>query len=85
MVRVQLRKYINQYEKIQKVVFEEKDKEKRIDSWKKELSLLAESLIQNHLQSLENNFDESKFKSESLRQDLGKILRDEFKGFKKSL
>ena len=42
---------------------------------KKDLSLQAERLIQNNGESTEDNFDDGKFKSESMRQDLGIIFR----------
>ena len=40
---------------------------------KKDLSLQAERLIQNNGESTEDNFDDRKLKSESVRQDLGII------------
>ena len=65
-------------ESVQKVLFEETHKEKRIESWKNELSLQAERLIQNNGKSTKDNFDDRKFKSESVRQDLGIIFREKF-------
>lgn len=60
-------------ESVQKVLSEETHKEKRIKSWKNEMSLLAKRLIQNNGESTEDNFDDRKLKSESVRQDLGII------------
>ena len=62
-------------ESVQKVLSEETHKEKRIKSWKNEMSLLAKRLIQNNGESTEDNFDDRKLKSESVRQDLGIIFR----------
>ena len=42
---------------------------------KNEMSLQAERLIQNNGESTEDNFDDRKLKSESVRQDLGIIFR----------
>ena len=49
---------------------------KRIESMKNEMSLQAERLIQNNGESTEDNVDDRKFKSESVRQDLGIIFRE---------
>ena len=62
-------------ESVQKVLSEETHKEKRIKSWKNEMSLQAKRLIQNNGESTEDNVDDRKFKSESVRQDLGIIFR----------
>ena len=43
---------------------------------KNEMSLQAERLIQNNGESTEDNVDDRKFKSESVRQDLGIIFRE---------
>ena len=59
----------------------EKNK-KRIESMKKDLSLHAERLLQNNGESTEDNFDDRKFKSESVRQDLGIIFREKIIWFK---
>ena len=65
-------------ESVQKVLFEETHKEKRIESWKNEMSLQAERLIQNNGESTEDNVDDRKLKSESVRQHLGMIFREKF-------
>ena len=55
---------------------------KRIESMKNEMSLQAERLIQNNGESTEDNVDDRKFKSESVRQDLGIIFREKIIWFK---
>ena len=63
-------------------VSDNQENKKRVESMKKDLSLQAERLIQNNGESTEDNVDDRKFKSESVRQDLGIIFREKIIWFK---